>query len=297
MTLIAFALIFASVFMHAAWNFLSKKVNPSPAFYCLAAAVGGIFWLPAAFFSQVPLGELPWKFWGVFLISNFFEVLYFVALARGYRRGDISLVYPLGRALPVIMVAVVTTLCGIGRQPSPMALAGMAVIFFGVLVMPLPSWRDFKLRTYCTKVLFWVVMIGVGTTGYTIFDSMAMKMLEEVPGRSGLYRSIMYLCLVQTGITVTMAGPVLCRKSQREELRKLLGSFSPYLTGIFSASAYILVLRAMNFVTNVSYLQAFRQMSLPLGVLAGIFILREPCPMPKAVGILLVVSGLVMTAF
>ena len=101
----AFILVFISVFMHAAWNFMSKKDSPSSAFYLLAAAAGGVVWTGALFFCQVDITALPWKFWMFFLISNCFEVLYFLALSNGYKKGDISLVYPLGRALPVILIA------------------------------------------------------------------------------------------------------------------------------------------------------------------------------------------------
>ena len=37
MTLTAFLLVFLSVFLHAIWNFLSKKTNPSGAFYLLSS--------------------------------------------------------------------------------------------------------------------------------------------------------------------------------------------------------------------------------------------------------------------
>ena len=36
------------------------------------------------------------------------EVMYVAGLAYAYRRGDISLVYPLVRAIPVLLVAAVT---------------------------------------------------------------------------------------------------------------------------------------------------------------------------------------------
>jgi uncharacterized membrane protein len=90
--------------------------------------------------------------------------------------------------------------------------------------------------------------------------------------------------------------PVVCHKDYRRELRNIYKSWSPYVVGIFSASAYVLILLAMKYVTNVSYIQAFRQMSLPLGVVAGVFILKERCSIPKLIGLILVVGGLIMTS-
>lgn len=52
----------------------------------------------------------------------------------------------------------------------------------------------------------------------------------------------------------------------------------------------------MAYVTNVSYIQAFRQMSLPLGFFAGILILKESHSTPKVFGIVLIVLGLIMVS-
>ena len=293
----AFILVFISVFMHAAWNFMSKKESPSLAFYWIAAAAGGIIWVWGIWACKIDFSMLDGRFWLFFLISNCFEVLYFTALSYGYRHGDISLVYPLGRSLPVLLIAVVTTIFGIGKTPSICAFAGMLTIFCGCIIMPLNKWSDFKIKTYCSRVLFWVLMIGIGTTGYTIFDSMAMKLLNDVAGKNELLKTIFYIFIVQTALVLSLTLPVLCSRRERREVKNIWHSPSPYIAGIFSASAYVLILLAMKYVTNVSYIQAFRQMSLPLGVLAGIFILKEKCSMPKTIGVCMIVSGLVMTSF
>ncbi|MPN49957.1 hypothetical protein SDC9_197581 [bioreactor metagenome] len=52
----------------------------------------------------------------------------------------------------------------------------------------------------------------------------------------------------------------------------------------------------MNFVTNVSYIQAFRQLSLPLGFVAGVMILKERSGAPKLAGVAMIVAGLLLVA-
>lgn len=298
MSLIAFILVFISVFMHASWNFLSKKDSPTLAFFWLSSVAGGVFWTFFAIFSGVDFWNLPWQFWVFWLLSNGFEVLYALSLAHGYKHGDISLVYPLGRSLPVLFIAVITSVFGLGKQPSGIALAGMVVIFCGCIIMPLGKWGDFKLKTYCNPVLFWVLMIGIGTTGYTLFDSMATGLLQmdEISGRNSFFKAVFYIFLVQLGLSLSLLVPAFVIRKEREELKVISKTFSPYIAGIFCASAYALVLLAMKFVTNVSFIQAFRQMSLPIGVLAGVFILKEKCSVSKIVGIVMVVAGLIMTS-
>ena len=68
------------------------------------------------------------------------------------------------------------------------------------------------------------------------------------------------------------------------------------MSGIFSVGAYGLVLIAMGLVTNVSFIQAFRQLSLPIGVALGIFILKEKVTLPKLIGVAMLLTGLILTA-
>ena len=49
-------------------------------------------------------------------------------------------------------------------------------------------------------------------------------------------------------------------------------------------------------VKNVSYLQAFRQMSLPVGMIMGILFLHEKYYYPKILGVILIVAGLILLA-
>jgi uncharacterized membrane protein len=46
----------------------------------------------------------------------------------------------------------------------------------------------------------------------------------------------------------------------------------------------------------VTYVVAFRQMSVPLGVLLGLAVLGEPLNPPKIAGVLAVTAGLVLVA-
>lgn len=53
-----------------------------------------------------------------------------------------------------------------------------------------------------------------------------------------------------------------------------------------------IVLVAMVFVTNVAYVQAFRQIGLLFGLAEGAFLLGERCTAPKVAGTLLILGGL-----
>jgi uncharacterized membrane protein len=50
----------------------------------------------------------------------------------------------------------------------------------------------------------------------------------------------------------------------------------------------------MNYVTNVSYVAAFRQISIPLGAVLGMVFFNEPRFKPKIIGITVIFAGLIL---
>lgn len=297
MTATAFFLILTSAFLHAGWNFLSKKTVPSLAFYSLSCGTAALLWLIPFLLSDFSCAEMSGRFWLLTAVSVVFEIMYVAGLAYAYRLSDISLVYPLARALPLLFTAAVTMIFQLGnRQMSLPALLGMAVIFVGCLLMPMRTFRDFKLRSYCNVVILFVLLAAIGTTGYTVIDSLAMAEIQAVYQRKSIMLSISYLFFIEAGIAVGAGLLAISRRTERKEYSRLIKLRAPFLTGVFSSSAYVLVLLAMAYVSNVCYIQAFRQISLPLGVLAGIFILKESHGLPKILGTALIVLGLLLVA-
>ena len=65
----------------------------------------------------------------------------------------------------------------------------------------------------------------------------------------------------------------------------------PFVGGICASGTYVLVLIAMNYVTNVSYVQVCRQLGLPIGMAAGILVLKERSTPVKWVGVALILIG------
>ena len=91
---------------------------------------------------------------------------------------------------------------------------------------------------------------------------------------------------------------VLLQRNGWSRVREVVRSDGPHaaLTGIGMYAAYTLVLLSMAFVANVSYVAAFRQLSILLGAIFGVVILKEPRHVPKFVGVALMFLGLVLVA-
>ena len=220
MSFIAFVLIFFSVFLHVTWNMISKSTKPSMAFYALMSATASAIWLPFFILSDIHLLELPWKFHVFIFISIVGEVLYVLGLARAYRWSDISLVYPVVRALPVLMIAAVTILFGLGKVPHAIALFGMMLITAGCFLMPLRKFGDFSPKRYFSSVVGFILLGATGTTLYTIFDSSAIKLIREAAGKITLMDTLGYLFLIEFGLTVGELIVVVRNRTERGAFQK-----------------------------------------------------------------------------
>lgn len=299
MSLIAFVLIFGSVSLHAAWNLMAKKDYITRPFYMLMTSMEFFAFFHVLFWTPVRLSELPFSFWLWALFSASCDgVIYCTGLLKTYELAEMSVSYPMMRSLPVIFTPVITTLFGIGEPISLLAGIGMLVVVAGCLMMPLAKFSDFRFSNYKGKAFFFIILTALGTTGYTISDSLALKALEQCQGGvSPVMRSVTYYAVRGFMLPTVLLMICLGNKRDRGILKDLLRerTWSPFLAGLFALGAYTLVLVAMNHVTNVSYVQVFRQMGLPVGMVAGILFLKERCTLPKFTGVALILLGLLLT--
>ena len=295
MTLTAIILILLSTCLHAGWNLIAKSSKPSPMFFLVLTIVTSVILTPVLLMNLGGLNGMSAKFWYLLAATGFSQALYYTGLAQSYRYGDISLVYPLARALPVLIVPMVCNGIGIGKPLSYQAIAGMILIGAGCLIMPVKEFKNWHIRDYWGKALIWVIPAAIGTTAYTIIDSELMKFLAvkafNVPANT------IYSCLISLSILPWLAGLVSFTGRWHDinnyKGRKLL---RPAGAAVACSLAYMLVLASMNYVTNVSYVAGFRQLSIPLGVIMGVVILKEKFYLPRIIGCIIIAAGLILTA-
>lgn len=295
MTLTAVFLIMISTSFHAGWNLLSKSGKPSPLFFLILSLTSVMILTPFLCLNLKVLPAIPAKFWWLLVLTGFFETVYYTGLAQAYRHGDISLVYPLIRAIPVLLVPAVCFILKTGKPLSNEALTGMGLICVGCAMMPIKSFKSWHIRNYTDKALLWVVPGALGTVGYTIVDFEAIELLSvisfSVPGNI-IYSSLINLSVIPW-LIVTIS--ILCRWQDAKEYRGKQITF-PIMAGIACCLSYTLILASMNYVSNVSYITGFRQLSIPIGVLLGLIIFKERLYLPRIVGCALIVLGLLITA-
>lgn len=296
MSLCAFILIFISIFMHVGWNVLSKANRPSAAFYFLLNLVSAVFLMLFLPFYGVDWRLPDTSFWLAVLASVGFETLYSIGLFMAYRKADVSVAYPLMRSIPVLLTPIVTIAFRMGKVPGALALVGMAIVAAGCLILQYNP-ADKKGGLLSWSVILPVLLAASGTTGYTVIDNLATDKLAALECCSSpLLYGGWYFMLVEIGLTIVLASYVMTNRTEREEFFKVCIRMPyPYYCGLLNCGAYTLVIIAMKFVTNVSYVQAFRQMGLPLCVIIGWLMLHEKLTRNKIAGVLAIFLGLLLT--
>ena len=298
MSFLAFILIVFSAVLHASWNLLAKRSVMTVSFYAVICMTAASMWLHVQLWTPVDVLHLPAAFYLCVLGSVTFDLCYCLGLVRAYRTMEMSTAYPMMRSLPLLLTAAVTSLFGWGAPLTPLALLGMAIVFVGCMMMPMKDFSSFNFKDYLSRRMLFIFVVACGTTGYTIFDSQAQAVLREAyptlakPIVSMTFYSTRGICL-----STLMALAVLCIPGEKKNFASFFRekNWMPFAAGAFASLTYITVLIAMNYVTNVSYVQVFRQLGLIFGLLGGIFILKEKPAVPKFIGVALIIAGLIIT--
>ena len=295
----AIILVAASAFMHAGWNLVSKRRTPPAAFFLVANVVGGLCLAPVyvRYWRVLPL--IPPRVWLLLALTGNSLAVYYAALAGTYRAGDMSVAYPIARALPVLFVPAVEHVLGLGGPLAPAALVGMVLVVTGCFVLPTRTPAELRPGNYLNATCVLAFVAALGTTGYCIIDHEALAILARPSlglGRVG--SALVYAPLEAASSTCFLGLYVLLNPKERGELRGILraGKGLAALTGIAIYLTYGLVLVAMNFVTNVSHVVALRQLSIPVGALLGVVVLGEPSYPAKFIGVAAIFAGVVLVA-
>ena len=298
MTITATILLIISAFTHAGWNFISKKEYPTQAFYLVSNTFGVICILPILllYWSRIPMISTP--IWLFMVTSGFFLAAYLATLAGAYRAGDISIAYPLIRSLPVIFVFIATLVLGKGHEVSGFLIAGLILIAAGCIVLPLKSFGDFQIKAYQNLCCYLAIVSALGVAGYTIVDDEALRQLRASANMplNPVTGTLVYMVLEGISCSIWQAIFVFCDTREKNNISAVFksGKSTAAITGIGIYLTWGLVLVSMNYVVNVSYVAAFRQLSIPLSAIFGMTLLKEPRYFPKKTGIAAIFIGLVL---
>ena len=281
MSLSGFLLVLTAAFCHAGWNYLVKRVNGGPELIWLFSLVSTVLYLPAAVFivsTQQPyIGPAQATF---IAGSVLLHLGYFLLLQQGYRKGDLSLVYPTARATGPLLSTTMAVLF-LGEVLSWQIAAGGVAVITGILF--LTGGFDRRARHVLASLVFGLAA-GVLIGSYTVWDAYAVTALA-VPPLLLDYASNVGRTLILAPYAVTRKQRIRAQWTDHRGAVVAIAALNPL--------AYILVLYALTF-TPVVYVAPTRELSVLLSVLLGALLLREGQFVRRLGWAALILAGIVL---
>jgi drug/metabolite transporter (DMT)-like permease len=242
---LVFVLVAGAAVLHVAWNVLLKTAGDP----LRAAAVG----MSAAAAVIVPAAAIGWLISGrppippeaiaLGAASGVLEAAYFGFLAAAYRRGDLSVVYPIARGTaPLLAVAVGITV--LNERLGPEGIGGVVALLAGLLALQRP-WRFLPAvrgrGTAGDPAVVFALATGVTIAAYSAVDRVGARLVEP-----WLYGGLMWAFLAPVlwaGVLVAgrvRGGPGRTREDPPLDVRRAA------IGGWITLAAYTLILVAFS---------------------------------------------------
>ena len=274
MELTIFLAVLAAAFMHASWNLLVKmKLDRFLSLFLLQTLMGLMGLGMLYFFAWPAQASLPYA-----LLSGVLHTGYNIFLARSYRHGDLSQVYPIARGTAPLLTLLATWLAA-HEQIHFLAALGIGVLVSGIWLVAMGR---STLRLDRTTLLF-----ALGTSGfiaaYTVVDGLGGRISGAASGYTALVFILdaVFLCIAG----VSMRGIQIFRDVAPHWKTGIAGA-------TLSAGAYWIVIWAMT-KAPIAAVAALRETSILFVIVMSARFLREAMNWPRALGGILVVIGAV----
>ncbi len=270
MTGLAIALVLGAALIHASWNYFLKKSGGGIGFVWAFAALSSLFYAPVAIGIVIfQHFEFTGQALAFIFASAVLHTAYYLLLDRGYRYGDLSVVYPLARATgPMLTVLIAVTL--LGERPSILALCGAGLVVGGAFFL---AADPAKLRDAAAlRGIAFALLTGCMIASYTVVDKQAVS-AALIPPILQDWGANLGRVLVMTPLALRRPGEIRAAWMRQRKAVILVALLCPL--------SYILVLTAMVF-TPVSYVAPAREISILFAALMGTHWLREG-DMPRRV--------------
>jgi drug/metabolite transporter (DMT)-like permease len=267
LTALAFTLVLISAATHALWNFLVKRSGAAgPVFIWLftlpsVAVLAPIaIWMIAA--NQVSFSPQA----ALFLAgSAAIHTVYFILLARGYREGDLSVVYPIARGTGPLLAGAIA-IVALREYPSIGAVVGAFCIAGGAMMLARDQRAEEKSRGASrVRSVEYGLAIGVLIGIYTVWDKWLV---------AGLSVSPVILEWVVSGSIAVLVSPSalsnlpLVKETWRAHKKVAVAG------ALLSSFSYICFLTALA-VSPVSRAAPLRETSILIGAILGTRVLAE----------------------
>jgi drug/metabolite transporter (DMT)-like permease len=270
---------------------VAKKAGGDARFTFFSGAIMFVVWSPLCIWlgwHVVPTWG--WREWSLMAVSGLVHWLYFVCLLTGYRKSDLTIVYPMARGSGPLLSSGVAVVV-FGEQLSALGTLGIAGVVIGVfLIAGGPAlWsaaHDPAKKERVVAGVFWGLLTGTLIACYTVLDAWAVKVLAISPILFDYWCNILRMPYA--------AIPVLRDMPEAKRLWRLQWKHAA-VVGVFSPIAYVCVLYAV-LIAPVSHVAPAREVSMLFAALIGGHLLGEGDRMLRVLGAACIAVGVMALA-
>jgi drug/metabolite transporter (DMT)-like permease len=287
---VALALVLTAALLHALWNIAAKKAGGNHHFALLTVLVSVLLWAPVALW----FGANEWQRWGavewaVLSASAFVHVLYFSVLLTGYRKADLTVVYPVARGSGPLLASVGAVLV-LGETITLLGGVGIVAVCVGVFLIAggprLFRGGDGESHRKAMAGVRWGAATGVLIAGYTVIDGYAVKVLLIGPVLVDYVGNVLRVPLLALPVLRDRSGFTAAMRAQWK-YALVVGGLGPL--------AYILVLYAVT-MAPLSHVAPAREVSMLFAALIGGRLLGEGDRALRLVGAAFIAAGVIALA-
>jgi drug/metabolite transporter (DMT)-like permease len=287
----ALALVLLAALLHALWNIVAKKAGGNHHFALISVLLTCALWAPVAlWFGLVAWTRWGWVEWAVLTASATVHVLYFTVLLTGYRKSDLTVVYPVARGSGPLF-AVVGAVLLLDERLTLLGASGVLALCGGVrLIAGGPAlWRhsqDPATRARALAGVRWGALTGGLIAGYTVIDGYAVKVLLIGPVVVDYVGNVLRLPIL---LPPSLRDSVGLRTAWRSQWRHAL------VVASLGPLAYILVLYAVQ-SAPLSHVAPAREVSMLFAALLGGRLLGEGDRGLRLAGAACIAAGVIALA-
>jgi len=286
MTFAAIFLVVLAALVHATWNLLSKRassVGPTFVFaYNFVACVAYAPWVIYLIARQTI--QWDWSVVGFIVCSGLIHLAYSLSLQRGYQKADFSVVYPVARGTGP-MLSTFGAILLLGERPPIQVIAGLMAVVGGIALIATQGRLEAFRKPGGLTGIKWGTTTGGLIASYTVVDAYAVKALGIAPVVLDWFSNLLRFFLLAP---LVIADPGRAKAAMRGYWLLAVG------VGLLSPLSYILILTALNMGAPLSIVAPMREMSMMIGAVMGMVILRESVGLWRIVGCAVLVLGVVL---
>jgi uncharacterized membrane protein len=228
------ALVVVSAVLHVAWNIRLKTAGDPLRAATIGMLAATVVIVPVGYVAWLATGQRALPIEGIVLgiVSGVIEAAYFILLSAAYRRGDLSVVYPIARGTAPLLAVAVGVLV-LGERLGPAGSIGVIALLVGFLVLQQP-WQAVRGHRGLDPSIAFALATGVTIAAYSAVDRVGARLIDPL-----VYAAILW---VTASVALVVWSRVVIRDDLLEGGREAVRYAA--IGGWLTLGAYLLILWA-----------------------------------------------------